>query len=925
MSKRNLPTRKPHECDVCHNYRGEKAAHLRNHLAHTGCGNALKLRNATSQKRQQTIHKDIRCEPSLSLSISSNDFPNFDASTFTKHDIPESPPPPKKPRMTVEEVTDDDFSGAGAELGGETGKNGFQRFKDTKHEKSEEMWSPFKSHKEWQLARWLMLSGVSHGDIDSFAKLPIIQDELHSSFKDKRTFVKKIDALPTVHGGWICKELEIVGNIMKKATDGTEVPMTEEVELWRRDPIECIKELMEDSRFEEHMRYAPERMFTDETMHMRAIDEMWTGDWWWATQKLLPEGSTIAPIILASDKTQLSTLSGDKSAWPGYRLFHDCMGMLLEELIVAGDPHKGGVKMLCSDGKIRFVFPLLAAYVADFPEQCLVVCCQENRCPKCTAQEKELGDPLHSILRDPDRTIQSLQKAANGENTSAVTLGLRLVTPFWASLPLCNIFHCITPDILHQLHKGVFKDHIVKWSTRAVTGKSKKEREREIDIRFQSMPRHPTLRHFKQGISLITQWTGHEYKNMEKIFLGVISGATESEEIVLCVRAILDFIEYSQFSLHTDESLEKMDEALRTFHCHKDAAFVDTGVRQAFNIPKVHSMNHYTPMILSIGAAPGYNTEWSERLHIDFAKLAYRASNRRDYIKQMTHWLDRREKVLWFTRFLDWALEKDRIDWLATREVDEEENEEAVTIPEFGEALQVEGIRTNLQYGESTCMVAKRTPVTNITIESLDSDFGCSTFVYAMERFLREQNLLRSDYWDAQPAKYSLYKQFRVIVLPTLEISNSPIVDVVHATATQPAVLSGRGKRKYTPAQFETVLARKSLPDSREDLDVLGKDGLHVAQVRAIFDLPGQLGSFPHPLAYVEWFTPLRKLDKVTRMYRVERSIRGQNSCHLVPFYGKHADPTWSSEKVLDQCEHFYLNPYLRPIDFVLLRPKDNN
>ncbi|KAH7867861.1 uncharacterized protein C8R40DRAFT_1178526 [Lentinula edodes] len=90
---------------------------------------------------------------------------------------------------------------------------------------------------------------------------------------------------------------------------------------------------------------------------------------------------------------------------------------------------------------------------------------------------------------------------------------------------------------------------------------------------------------------------------MEKIFLGVISGATESEEIVLCVRAILDFIEYSQFSLHTDESLEKMDEALRlekmdealrSFHSHKDAAFVDTGIRQAFNIPKILLYHYFT-------------------------------------------------------------------------------------------------------------------------------------------------------------------------------------------------------------------------------------------------------------------------------------------------------------------------------------------
>ena len=32
----------------------------------------------------------------------------------------------------------------------------------------------------------------------------------------------------------------------------------------------------------------------------------------------LPEGATIAPVILASDKTQLTHLRGDKSAWPVY-------------------------------------------------------------------------------------------------------------------------------------------------------------------------------------------------------------------------------------------------------------------------------------------------------------------------------------------------------------------------------------------------------------------------------------------------------------------------------------------------------------------------------------------------------------------------------------------------------------------------------
>ena len=32
----------------------------------------------------------------------------------------------------------------------------------------------------------------------------------------------------------------------------------------------------------------------------------------------LPSGATIAPVIIASDKTQLSRFKGDKTAWPVY-------------------------------------------------------------------------------------------------------------------------------------------------------------------------------------------------------------------------------------------------------------------------------------------------------------------------------------------------------------------------------------------------------------------------------------------------------------------------------------------------------------------------------------------------------------------------------------------------------------------------------
>ncbi len=46
-------------------------------------------------------------------------------------------------------------------------------------------------------------------------------------------------------------------------------------------------------------------------------------------------------------------------------------------------------------------------------------------------------------------------------------------------------------------------------------------------------------------------------------------------------------------------------------------------------------------------------------MHIDFAKEAYRASNKRDYVKQMTTWMGQREAAARFHAYLDWASQSD--------------------------------------------------------------------------------------------------------------------------------------------------------------------------------------------------------------------------------------------------------------------------
>lgn len=62
------------------------------------------------------------------------------------------------------------------------------------------------------------------------------------------------------------------------------VPLTEEVELWKRDPVELIKELMGNPAFKDHLQYAPYKVFEGRSGTCRAWDEMATAEWWWYLQ-----------------------------------------------------------------------------------------------------------------------------------------------------------------------------------------------------------------------------------------------------------------------------------------------------------------------------------------------------------------------------------------------------------------------------------------------------------------------------------------------------------------------------------------------------------------------------------------------------------------------------------------------------------------
>ena len=444
------------------------------------------------------------------------------------------------------------------------------------------------------------------------------------------------------------------------------------------------------------------------------------------------------------------------------------MQIILEPLIAAG---QSGIEMTCADKFVRRVFPILAAYVADYPEQCLVACCMENRCPCCVVGRDQRGENLKSPLRSPAATLDMLSRHKNGESPYLFDdEGLRpIYYPFWADLPYTNIFACITPDILHQLHKGVFKDHLVKWCT-ALTSRD------EIDARFQAMTDYHGLRHFNKGISSITQWMGKEFKEMERVILVVLAGLVDAG-VLKALRAILDFVYYAQYQSHTDITLARMQDALNTFHSHKHV-FVELRNDEGFNIPKVHSMLHYLDPIRSLGSADGYNTESPERHHIDYAKEAYRAGNGVDYIAHMTKWLQRQEAVDRQTSYLDW------VSPVPTSMQDPGLFTPSGIIPGHGYQLP------------KTCSFPK-TPVTRLA-----SAFGAQDFVPAFQAFLNKHVphlRISASIYD----RFNVYKYFSVLLPSSPHISDQKQQNKIRACCTIPL----HGPRKSeTPAHFDTVL-----------------------------------------------------------------------------------------------------------------------
>ncbi|KAF9236807.1 hypothetical protein BU15DRAFT_88999 [Melanogaster broomeanus] len=191
----------------------------------------------------------------------------------------------------------------------------------------------------------------------------------------------------------------------------------------------------------------------------------------------------------------------------------------------------------------RFIYGL-GPYIADYEEQVLLSCIVHGWCPKYMFVTTVMTWTADSLCRCREHTETLLEQATLQELWSEYGIVCRSLMIFHVP----NIHELLSPDILHQLIKGAFKDHLVDWVEHYL--RHANHILDDIDRR-----RFPQGRGFKQ-------WTGDDSK-------ALIEGLQYLWMSIKAFRAFLDFC----YMVHRDVITE-----------------LTLGVVPTFSLPRQHSM-----------------------------------------------------------------------------------------------------------------------------------------------------------------------------------------------------------------------------------------------------------------------------------------------------------------------------------------------
>ncbi|KAH9159458.1 hypothetical protein EDB89DRAFT_2117806 [Lactarius sanguifluus] len=524
-----------------------------------------------------------------------------------------------------------EYVGAAREYGrGTTFLQSFDRDQYAQ-ERKKNIFYPFASRAEWEMAAFLLRSGLSMASIDSFLSLELING-LGLSFRNAKRLRGLAEMLPQ-GPEWRCKPCD------------SPFPMKKNVHLFYRDPLECIQCILSNPLMNDHIRFTPFRVYESAVSAMRIYTEWLTGDVAWSMQSQLPDGATLLGVVLSSDKTNISAMTGGRVAHP----LLISLANLLMDFRMKGTNHAFLLLALLpvpnfihKDSKTRGILENRMVHEClDFILTPLKKAAQFGIMMSDPLGYKQFGDPFRHEPRIASTTLAQLHAIEarvnpwhlNAYIKEAMKVRLNGVhRPFWRDWALSEPSKFFTPEPLHHWHK-MFWDHDAKWCIRALKGA-------EIDYRFSILHPHTGFRQFCEGVSKLKQVTGREHRDIQRYIVAIIADAVPSD-FFIAIRSLADFRYLAQAPEISEQDCVNIDSALQSFHDHK-SSIVSAGVRigkrkkvlKEWYIPKLELMQSVSSSIRENGAAIQWTADTTERCHITEIKVPSRSSNKQGYESQ---------------------------------------------------------------------------------------------------------------------------------------------------------------------------------------------------------------------------------------------------------------------------------------------------
>ncbi|KAI0032371.1 hypothetical protein K488DRAFT_78514 [Vararia minispora EC-137] len=779
-------------------------------------------------------------------------------------------------------------------------------------------YSPFQDQEGFLLAEFLYRKvEMSSHDVDYLMEIwksTLRKHGERSPFADIKDLHSTIDSITQGDVPWECLAFEPLPDLPLDAPDYER----ETYRLWYRNPDACISHfLLDNPELVDHFDTTPYIFLDASGDSQNQQDMMYEND-------LSLADSMNITIILGSDKTTVSVATGNVEYHPladrrydtsahfrtfKRKLYHTQYSAVLQP--VKPGMTKPMIKR-CPDGHYRRSLYDLGPKILDYPEQVSVACIVQNWCPRCDAPPEDLDGDANTIRRTRLWTDELI--AGLDPDVLWTQYGIdHDVVPFTNDFPHADIHEMISCDILHQLIKGTFHDHLVQWVIEYLKIEYGSARAKEIlddiDRRIAAAPYFPGLRRFPHG-RRFKQWTGDDSKALMKVFVPAIVEYVPMQ-MTWCLRAFLDFCYMVRQNEVSQGDIDTIRSKLSDFHRDRKV-FLEAGVRDNLSLPRQHSMSHYPYNIEEFGALSGLCSSITESRHI--TAKPWRRSNRYNALGQMLITNQRLDK-----------LSAARTDFTAhgmlpplypppptrlrdpTLDVQDEH--------EDGDEGPVSGGRVMgaVKLPRRACSGYPR------FVKDLATRIGVSHFPNLVRRFL---------YYQLHPD--SGHEPVSDEELPDISRTRIRIFHSATATYYAPSDVSGlQGMRREI---IRSTPAWRRGPERRDTVFLVededeGMRGMAVARVRLLFSFKHR--NIMYPCALVDRYTKSERPDAATGMWKAEpefegtsRSVRRMQTvehldtvyraAHLMPVFGDGPLPIrFDFRDSLDAFTSFYVNKYV--------------